>query len=180
VVCDQVEATPEQKPHLLDFPFQVIDLGREPDDALSDGPHLRAGLRLLKHAFVLPKGDCVEVLAWLLEGFADRPDFLQFAVSHILKSHETVDKQALRGALGRIVPGKEDVVLSKAAEELMAEAAITTKRETLLRLLERRFGGLPEDARLRVESADTDQLDSWFDRGIDAPSLESVFDGKAS
>jgi hypothetical protein len=180
---DQVEAIPGQKPHLLDFPYLVIDLGREPDDALSHEPHLRAGLRLLKYAFVLPEGERVQVLAWLLEGFADRPDFLVFAVSYILRSHRDLDKQAIRGALQQIAPGKADEMLSKAAEELMAEAAeaatLKAKRATVLLLLEHRFGALHESIRERVASAEIEVLDAWAVRLLDARSLDEVFDGDA-
>ena len=157
----------------------MFDLGREPDDALSREPHLQAGLRLLKYAFVLPEGEHVQVLTWLLEGFADRPDFLVFAVSYILRSHRHVNKQAIRGALQQIAPGKEDEMLSKAAEELMEEAEIRTRRATILLQLEHRFGSLHESIRERVGSAETRELEAWTLRVLDARSLEEVFDGEA-
>lgn len=161
----------------------MFDLGREPDDALSREPHLQAGLRLLKYAFVLPEGEHVQVLAWLLEGFADRPDFLVFAVSYILSSHRHVNKQAIRGALQQIAPGKEDEMLSKAAEELMEEAAeaavLKEKRTTVLLQLEHRFGALHQSIRERVGSAETRELEAWTLRVLDARSLDEVFDGEA-
>ncbi|MFZ4536837.1 DUF4351 domain-containing protein [Propionivibrio sp.] len=43
------------------------------------------------------------------------------------------------------------------------------------RLLTKRFGPLPDSARARLHTATTDQLESWVDRVLDAPSLDAVF-----
>ena len=47
--------------------------------------------------------------------------------------------------------------------------------KSLIRLLERRFGPLPDADRARIEGADLDQLDAWIDRVLDVESLEAVF-----
>ena len=47
---------------------------------------------------------------------------------------------------------------------------------TLLRQLERRFGPVPEETRDRIEAADTQTLDLWLDRILDAPTRDAVFD----
>lgn len=47
----------------------------------------------------------------------------------------------------------------------------------LLRLLERRFGALPEAVTRRVADASTDEIEGWLDRVLDASSLEDVFAG---
>ncbi len=46
----------------------------------------------------------------------------------------------------------------------------------LQRLLARRFGPLPEDLRIRLTSASTDQLETWAINVLDAKSLDEVFD----
>jgi predicted transposase YdaD len=51
------------------------------------------------------------------------------------------------------------------------------KRDTLTRLLTRRFGPLPEWAAHRLSAATGEQLDTWFDRGVDATNLPEVFGG---
>ncbi len=45
----------------------------------------------------------------------------------------------------------------------------------LLRLLERRFGALPDRDRERVLAADTATIEEWGLRVLDADSLEAVF-----
>jgi flagellar biosynthesis/type III secretory pathway protein FliH len=50
------------------------------------------------------------------------------------------------------------------------------KAETLLRLLERRFHGVPEEYHAQVLAADAEQLDTWIDAVLDAGSIEAVFE----
>ena len=54
------------------------------------------------------------------------------------------------------------------------------KEETLRRLLERRFGPLPPAAIQRVESASLAELEGWFDRLLDARTLQEVFAADSS
>jgi predicted transposase/invertase (TIGR01784 family) len=50
------------------------------------------------------------------------------------------------------------------------------RRELLLKLLRTRFGALPASTVARVDSADLDQLDRWFERAITTAELAAVFD----
>ena len=49
------------------------------------------------------------------------------------------------------------------------------KAETLLQLLQRRFGAVPPEVEERVGRASTAQLDAWLDKVIDAPTLADIF-----
>jgi hypothetical protein len=48
------------------------------------------------------------------------------------------------------------------------------QQKTLLKLLQTRFGALPEAAVARVNAAGTAELDLWVERVLTAPSLEDV------
>ncbi len=61
-------------------------------------------------------------------------------------------------------------------EEGRAEGLEEGRARALLRLLERRFGPLPEDQRARVLTAGSDTLDLWLDRVLDAPTPDAVFE----
>ena len=69
---------------------------------------------------------------------------------------------------------RRGVALGEARGEAKGEAKV------LLRLLERRFGPLPESVRARIASADIDSLDLWVDPLHGAPSLDEVFADRAS
>jgi hypothetical protein len=45
----------------------------------------------------------------------------------------------------------------------------------LILFLEMRFGEMPASLRQRILSADTNTLDVWVDRAVDARDLESIF-----
>jgi hypothetical protein len=45
----------------------------------------------------------------------------------------------------------------------------------LLRLLERRFGALPQTVTARVAKASTEEIERWLDRVLDAASMDAVF-----
>lgn len=46
----------------------------------------------------------------------------------------------------------------------------------LERLLIKRFGVLPEDVRQRLVQASTEQLETWTDRLLNAPTINAVFE----
>ena len=60
------------------------------------------------------------------------------------------------------------------AIEARSEGKAEGKAEMLLRLLRRRFSNLPTDIEARVRAADSDQLDGWSERFVDARELEDI------
>lgn len=56
-----------------------------------------------------------------------------------------------------------------------AEGRMEGEAKSLVRLLEKRFGALPEPLRAQVFEADVPSLDAWLDRVFDAPDLHAVF-----
>jgi Domain of unknown function (DUF4351) len=59
--------------------------------------------------------------------------------------------------------------------EVFQQGAEKTQRTLLLRVLVRRFGTFAESVTQRVASASSEELDRWFDRAVDAASLNEVF-----
>jgi len=67
--------------------------------------------------------------------------------------------------------GIDRKVMETIAEAPKAEG----RKRDLTRLLERRFGPLPQDVRDRMATANLDRPDRWLDRLPDARSLDAVF-----
>ena len=56
-----------------------------------------------------------------------------------------------------------------------ARGVVKGEANLLLRQLARRFGPVPEWVSARLNQANTDLLETWGDRVLDAQSLEEVF-----
>jgi hypothetical protein len=70
--------------------------------------------------------------------------------------------------------------MSIAAEQWKVEGRVEGKAEgkaeALMRLPERGFSSVPDINRAQVAGADVIALDRWFDRALDASTLDAVFD----
>jgi hypothetical protein len=65
--------------------------------------------------------------------------------------------------------------LEEGLEKGLAKGRLEGEGSTLRRLLIHRFGPLPQNVLDRLARADVQQIETWFDRGIDAKSLDEVF-----
>ena len=67
-----------------------------------------------------------------------------------------------------------DQLIERGRQQGREEGAQRKARELLVKLLERRFGPLPEAALARVDAADTAELDLWVERVLTAATLAEV------
>lgn len=66
-------------------------------------------------------------------------------------------------------------VVYKMGKERGEAAGVTATLRILSRVLERRFGSVPDPVRERIENANLHQLEDWIDRATDAGSLSEIF-----
>ncbi len=157
-------------------------MGRIDDRRLSEMATLRAGLLALKYA--LREADPWPVLVAIFEALPENDPLIRPLLAYLLSVYESIDRPMLIRALNQAKPGKESAMVSLAAREWIAEGKAEGKAEglhegktgALLRLLDRRFGPDSDAVRFRVKAADLDTLDHWFDRALDAATIEAVFD----
>ncbi len=93
----------------------------------------------------------------------------------------------VRRALRQALPEAEETKMATLAQQWFeqgraeghakghAEGIQTGEQKVLIRLLERRFGPLPEPWRERIADADADTLLVWSERVLTARRLEEVF-----
>ncbi len=175
------------RPHLLDFPYTIVDLGRIADAELSGMALLRFGLRLLKHAVLGtdPRELVDEATVAVLR--AD-PDFFMAALRYMIRSYRNADRPAVTGLVRRVRADEETgEMAARWVEDLLNEGEARGiakgealgiakgRAETLVRLLRRRFGTVPEAVIAAVHTAPPDQVDQWLDNFVDAPTLGAVF-----
>ena len=63
---------------------------------------------------------------------------------------------------------------AKGKAEGKAEGETLGKANSLKRLLRRRFGPLPDWAGARIDTASSEQLDTWLDQVLDADRLDAL------
>jgi hypothetical protein len=80
----------------------------------------------------------------------------------------------LASLASQIGPEAEEVYMTT-ADVLRAEGHAEGAARTLVRLLTRRFGTIPDRARERIDTASLEQLGLWSERVLDASTLDEVF-----
>jgi hypothetical protein len=93
-----------------------------------------------------------------------------------------VDPATLAATFTRLLHRPEDTIMStlertyqKGRTEGHREGLSHGKAESLLRLLRRRFGPIPDGVAERLASATSQDLDRWTDRVLDASTLAELF-----
>jgi hypothetical protein len=95
----------------------------------------------------------------------------------------TISNDIMREALRRLVPEREERIMGgfaqpyfdKGKAEGIVEGEARGGAKMLRRLLERRFGALPQSIQQQIATADVVSIEAWVDRALDAPDLRSVF-----
>jgi hypothetical protein len=144
-------------PARLDFGAVVVDVGEIEDEQLSRDPTLRAVLKALKRS----------------------PSLIGPGLAYIMGAYKQIDRTRLLWEVKEVMPEHEGELMSIAAREWMAEGRLEGKKEgrrdSLVRILERRFGAIPDAIRARILSGNMAEVDAWFDKAVDAGALGNVF-----
>jgi flagellar biosynthesis/type III secretory pathway protein FliH len=64
--------------------------------------------------------------------------------------------------------------MARGRDEGRAEGRAAGQRDTLLRILRKRFGALSDATMAKLASASVAQLDVWLDRVLDATTVDEV------
>ncbi len=168
-------------PRPLDFGIVVVDLGVIEDERLSRDLTLRAGLLGLKYATRADQQR--SKLRNVLAALKQAPSFIAPGFAYIMGAYKQIDRAELLGEVREVMPEYEGELMSIAAREWMAEGQKQGReegqkqgrRDSLLRLLERRFGRLPEQISERAAAGSAEEVDAWFDKAVDAATLDAVF-----
>ncbi|MBF0604677.1 MAG: DUF4351 domain-containing protein [Nitrospirae bacterium] len=99
--------------------------------------------------------------------------------------HRLDDERVVREIIRQVRPEEEETMMSQFARDIIAQGKPHWLQEgrqkgeaaLLLRLLQRRFGPLPESVTEWLHAADLSTLELWGDRVLDARSLDDVFRG---
>ncbi|MBF0109790.1 MAG: Rpn family recombination-promoting nuclease/putative transposase [Magnetococcales bacterium] len=184
-----IDADAAMHPWLVNFRFAMVDLGPIPDRELSRHAHLRVGLMVLKYGTRDPETQ-MAALEEIISILVETPE-LQFSVLlYLLTTFSRLDETSVRQIVRRVKPEEELNMMSIFAQEHFTKGLQEGERKglqegerkglqegeatSLRRLLQRRFGPLPEWATTRIAKANIATLETWIDRVLDARTLEEA------
>jgi predicted transposase YdaD len=167
-----------------DFRYFLSDLGAQADHELSRYALLRSGLMALKHA---TRGSGIVSIEAIVTAEIWHDLFCGVVIKYIFKAFRKIDRDEVVRLLTRIEEKAGSVMVSNIAQEwieegkalglvqgeakgvLLGEARLLTRQLTL------RFGTLPAEMTARIKEADTDALETWSDRLLEARTLDEIF-----
>jgi hypothetical protein len=114
-------------------------------------------------------------LRTVLKALKRTPSLIGPGLADIMGAYKQIDRARLLGEVKEVMPEHEGELMSIAAREWMAEGREQGHRDSLVRILERRFGAIPDALRARILSGKVAEVDAWFNQAVDAGTLEDVF-----
>jgi len=164
--------------YLPSFRHALVDLGRVPDHSLSTEVRLRAFLKALKYSRRADLPHRIDIL--LAEAPALTVEDLVAILRYLDKGSTLLNNEVAREALLRLVPHQTEPIMGCITQPYYdrgkAEGKAEGEAKILTRLLERRFGTLPDPLRQRIFAADVHRIEAWVECAFDAPDLQSIFE----
>jgi predicted transposase/invertase (TIGR01784 family) len=168
------------RPYLVSFRHALVDFATIDDEALSADIRLASYLNAMKYA---QRADLPEHLRVILT--PELTDLDMIAILHYINTGPVaIDSQLIRAALQPVSHNRREKIMGHFSEEFVQQGRAEGRAEgvakALVRLLEKRFGGVSRSLRERILASDVVTIEAWFDRALDARELQSVFEPKAA
>ena len=197
VFGEMVQADEDTALFVPSFRYILHDLATGEQQALSKDAPVRAILSALRY---VQRSDEVthEVLIGILRDLPDGSTLEQIVFQYIVEKYE-VPLDDVTAALitakddgGKALMGTIAETWQKQGEALGHEQGLAEgeargealghekglaegEAKSLVRLLTKRFGALPEPVAAQIAAANIEELNRWFDAAITAPTLKGVF-----
>jgi Putative transposase, YhgA-like/Domain of unknown function (DUF4351) len=158
--------------YLVSFRHALVDLPGIQDDALSADTCLGAYLKALKYGRRKDLPQRIEMILVPELEDVDMKDILRY----IAVCPRIVSVDNLQTGLRFLEHRRREKIMRHFTQEIEAIGEARGQGRALLRLLEKRFGTISSRLRERITSADVASIEAWFERALDVPDLNSVFE----
>lgn len=166
------------RPYLPTFRHALVDLAQLDGRSLSDEARLRAFLNALKYGRRADLNDHLDLV--FAEARALRWGDQFVILTYFDKGPVAINHKKVREVLQQRVPERTERLMGWLTQPYYdkgkAEGRTEGEARVLTRLLENRFGAVPNSIRQRIFSANVGEIDSWVERAFHAPDLQSVFE----
>ncbi len=170
-VVDMIDAPEQLAPLLRDFAYLLHDLGEIETLRLSRMPEVRAGLLALRvvHADDIP----AELLDLMTGGPLAGSEFERHLMRYIVERMNLMPLM-LEASLRRTKSDRWEALMGTVAEAWLEQGRAEGQAGIVLRLLELRFGEVPDAARERILGSSASELEAWADAVLGAASLDEA------
>jgi hypothetical protein len=155
-----------------DFRYFLSDLGAQADHELSRFALLRSGLMALKHA---TRGSDIVSIERIVTAEIWHDLFCGVVIKYIFRAFRKIDRDEVVRLLTTIKEKAGPIMVSNIAQEWIDEGKALGEVRMLTRQLAHRFGPLPAEVTARMNDADTEALEAWGEKLLDARTLDEVF-----
>lgn len=177
-------------PYTPQLHFELCDLSGLAEAQIRGTVLLRVAMLLMKHIGDKDLGERLPGILGLLRELSGRRTalgYLETVLRYLATATDALSEDQVRRALRQALPEAEETKMATLAQQWFeqgraeghaeghAEGIQTGEQKMLIRLLERRFGPLPETWRERIAAADAETLLVWSERLLTARRLEEVF-----
>ena len=160
------------RPYLTSFRHALVDLAASDDGSLSADIRLDAYLKAMKYA---RRADLPRQLRALL--IAELPTMdIVVILQYINAIPASESRNAIQMALHSLESNRREAIMERFSDQFEEKGRAEGTARALVRLLEKRFGPMPSDLRQRVSASDVTTIETWFDRALEAPELQRVFE----
>jgi predicted transposase YdaD len=174
-VADCIEADDTLRPYLSDFRYVLAETREVPYDGLASDRALRAGLAALTYAF--GHEVTVAILARLLGDLPERESIERQVLEYIAQVYD-ITRDDFRAAIRQARPEQEEELMTTLAEqwkqEGKAEGEFEGAANTIIAVLEARFGALTEQQRAYLRSLPIGELNALSRQAATARTLEAA------
>ena len=177
-------------PYLPDFRYVLCDLSSLDAAEIQGHALLRVALLMMKYIGDPQLAARLPEIFGLLAVFGEQRTvlgYLETLLRYLAAAAVTVSEADVHHALVEVLPTLEERIMPTMVEtwleqgrtegraEGRTEGIQTGEKRMLLRLLERRFGKVPQTYQTRITAADADTLLLWGERVLSAQRLADVF-----
>ncbi|MHB8765041.1 MAG: Rpn family recombination-promoting nuclease/putative transposase [Deferrisomatales bacterium] len=190
-----VDCPPELVACVPDFAYLLCDLTAYRDDEIRGEVVARAALLAMKHIFRDDLAERLPAILGLLRDLAARRtglEYLHTLLRYLVCAADTLTPDTLTQALAAALPATGGTDMPTIAEQWIEQGRqqgieqgiergiergqVAGEAAVLVRLVERKFGGLPQPYRTRIGQADSATLLRWAERVLTAATAAEVFE----
>ncbi len=171
--------------YLPAFHYELCDVSHLPDEAIQGMVILRVTLLVLKYIFRPELRSQLPEVMGLLRELGDKRsglEYLQVLLKYLAVGTDALDAETLRKAVKAALAEPEETIMATVAEtwvqEGLQQGLEKATRESILEILEIRFGSLPEKVSALLNRVkDLDRLKQLHREALQVDSLEAFNQG---